>query len=156
MTVVYRTGDLFTQDLPALAHGVNLRGVMGAGVAKTFRDRCPGLYDAYRERCRSGQFTLGGVYVYRPPVGPIVYNLATQDRPGPHADLSAIRAAVTVMAQLAETDGIPAIGLPRIGAGIGGLHWPDVADVIHDVAGRSPVQLVVVSLPARSEGAPTA
>ena len=85
---------------------------MGAGIAKTFRDRRPGLYDSYRERCRNGQFTLGGVYVYTPPVGPIVYNLATQQCTGPHADLDAIRTAVTVMLHLAAADGITEIGLP--------------------------------------------
>ena len=89
--------------------------------------------------------------MYTPPVGPIVYNLATQQCTGPHADLDAIRTAVTVMLHLAAADGITEIGLPRIGAGIDGLAWPDVANVLEDVAGESPVRLIVVSLPDADE-----
>jgi len=32
MTLVYRTGDLFTRDCPALGQGVNTLGRMGAGL----------------------------------------------------------------------------------------------------------------------------
>jgi O-acetyl-ADP-ribose deacetylase (regulator of RNase III) len=31
-------GDLFNSDAQALAHGVNIRGVMGAGIAKPFKE----------------------------------------------------------------------------------------------------------------------
>ncbi len=46
----------------------------------------------------------------------------------------------------AEEHGIAQIGLPRIGAGIGGLEWDDVLAVIDEIGADTDVELVVVSL----------
>lgn len=146
--IEYRTGNLFASGLPAIGHGVNCRGVMGAGIAGQFRRRWPAMYTAYRAECRAGRLQLGGLHVWRcRGSGMWVYNLATQDRPGPHATLHAVEASLTAAVEHAAQHGIPHIGIPRIGAGIGGLHWPDVAAVIRGVAETSQVAIVVVTLP---------
>lgn len=152
MTVEYRTGDLFTQGFTAYAHGVNCRGLMGAGIAREFRRRWPGMHNQYAYLCARYRLQLGEVFKWQrhdaEADNTIIYSLATQDRPGRHASLDAVRQTVTWMVDDAEAHGVPEIGLPRIGAGIGGLAWSDVSAVLDDVAGASPVRLVVVSLPA--------
>jgi O-acetyl-ADP-ribose deacetylase (regulator of RNase III) len=40
------------------------------------------------------------------------------------------------------------LGIPRIGAGLGGLEWTDVAEVLTRAADESAVELVVVTFPA--------
>lgn len=40
------------------------------------------------------------------------------------------------------------LGLPRVGAGIGGLEWADVREVLREVAAASPAELLVVELPS--------
>ena len=148
MTVEYRTGDLFTQpDLRALGHGVNCHGVMGSGIAPLFRKRSEAMYEAYRTECNTGRLTLGGVFVWVNPDGTVVYNMASQDKPGRNATLAAVESSLNEALAHAETTGVTAIGIPRIGAGIGGLNWDDVKDVIENAAERSPVTIVVVSLP---------
>lgn len=145
--IEYRTGDLFDQGLPAYAQGVNCRGLMGAGIAKEFRRRWPGMYNQYRHACDRYRLQLGQMMAWHERNTPVIYSLATQDRPGPHAKLDAIGQAVDSMLAHAEALQLPAVGMPRIGAGIGGLAWPDVQAVLEDVAVASPVRLVVVSLP---------
>jgi O-acetyl-ADP-ribose deacetylase (regulator of RNase III) len=148
MSVDYREGDLFAQpDLRALGHGVNCKGVMGSGIAPLFRARSEEMYRAYRDACFSGRLTLGGMFPWVNPDGTVVYNLASQDRPGRHATLDAVRQSLDAALAHAEMHGVESLGLPRIGAGIGGLRWDDVKAVIEHVATRSPVQVVVVSLP---------
>lgn len=147
MPVEYRTGDLFAQHLPALAHGCNCAGVMGAGIAAQFRRRWPGMYEQYRGLCHTNVLRPGGIMPYWAADGTLVYNLATQDRPGRHATLTAVRAALTAMVEHAEDHYVDRIGLPRLGAGIGGLRWPDVAAAIEQTAAGGNVQIVVVSLP---------
>jgi O-acetyl-ADP-ribose deacetylase (regulator of RNase III) len=49
----------------------------------------------------------------------------------------------------AERRKVPRLGIPRIGAGLGGLPWPDVAAVLRGAAAKSVVELVVVSLPGQ-------
>lgn len=146
MSVEFRTGDLFAQGLPALAHGVNCQGSMG-GIAGLFADRWPDMADAYADECAAERLTLGGMFVWTDDDGTVIYNLATQFYGGPNADLGAIETSLGLAVQHAEAHGVVAIGLPRIGAGIGGLEWPDVRDVITEIGARSSVSLVVVTLP---------
>jgi O-acetyl-ADP-ribose deacetylase (regulator of RNase III) len=151
VTLTHATGDLFDwTGRAALAHGVNCRGVMGAGIAPQFKRRWPAMFARYRTECQTGVLTLGGMMPWRDPTtGQVVYNLATQDRPGPHATLDAIRSSLALTVAHAATNGIPAIAMPRIGAGKGGLPWGDVLAVITDVADTAPVEVKVVTLPPR-------
>lgn len=118
----FRQGGLFASGLPALAHGVNCKGVMGAGIAREFRARWPGMYESYRRRCLRGEMLPGEIQPWEDPDGPVIYNLATQQDPGPCAQPWMITAAAGQMITRARHDfGITEIGLPMIGCGIGGL-----------------------------------
>lgn len=146
--IEYQTGDLFEAGIPVLAHGVNLEGVMGSGIAVEFRKRWPKMYAEYQERCWTGALKLGRFHEWTAPDKSVtVFNLATQVRRGKHAGLPSLRDAVEWMLFRAEDLGIEAVAIPRIGAGIGGLDWPDVDAVLRRLAARSPVRLVVVTLP---------
>ncbi|HEX2042079.1 MAG TPA: macro domain-containing protein [Acidimicrobiales bacterium] len=134
-------GDLFSADLPALAHGCNCSGTMAGPVAKEFRRRWPAMYRLYRARCREGRFLPGDVLAWPGP--PRVYNLAVQLRPGRPATLAAVEIAVARMLEMAEAAEVPAVGMPRIGCDPGGLRWPEVEVVIDQLSWTSPVQLVV-------------
>lgn len=140
------TGDLFELDLPALGHGCNCAGSMGAGIAKQFRQRFPEMYREYRQRCQRGAFTLGDIFVWQGD-GLVIYNLATQPVPRPSATLDAIGTSIRAALTDADRRGLPRVGVPRIGAGLGGLAWPDVAAVLEAAAADHTADLVVVSLP---------
>jgi O-acetyl-ADP-ribose deacetylase (regulator of RNase III) len=47
------------------------------------------------------------------------------------------------MVKLAEQSGITQLGMPRIASGLGGLDWTRVRKVLGEVAGTSPVEIVV-------------
>lgn len=150
MNVEYRTGDLFDQpDLTALAQGVNCYGVMGSGIAPLFRRRDEAMYRDYRNQCVAGFLRPGDLHVWQHADGSWLYNLASQDRPGPDARLDAIEKSLTAAVAHAEEVDVPAIGMPRIGAGIGGLAWDDVRAVIEKVAATTTVRIVVVTLPGQ-------
>lgn len=148
MTYTETTGDLFELGLSAIGHGCNTVGSMGAGIAREVRRRWPDCYRDYAELCRTGRFMIGGFHAWEGD-GIVVYNLATQVRPGRDARLDAIRDAVAAALADAQARGLDRLGLPRIGAGIGGLDWSDVRRVLREVAADSPVELVVVGLPPR-------
>ncbi|WP_337063089.1 macro domain-containing protein [Kineococcus sp. G2] len=141
------TGDLFDLGLPALAHGCNCRGSMAGGIALQFQERWPEMAEAYRRRCLAGEFQLGDVMPWETPEGLIVYNLGTQVETGADARLSAIDIAVRGALVDAERRGLGRVGVPRIGAGIGGLEWADVRTVLEQAGEDSPVELVVVTRP---------
>ena len=141
------TGDLFELDLPAIGHGVNCRGVMGAGVAKVVRQKYPELFLHYLHRCSIHMLTPGDVLPWVATDGKVIYNLASQNEPGANATLWAVRKSVQTMLADARDRGLTRVGIPRIGAGIGGLRWADVRAMLKEEAESSTVELIVVSLP---------
>jgi O-acetyl-ADP-ribose deacetylase (regulator of RNase III) len=145
MSVRHLEGDLFALGLPALAHGCNCAGSMSGGIARTFRAMDEAMYAEYRRQCREGEFRLGGFLRWTLADGTVIYNLATQQQPGADARLNAIAASVTAMLADAEQQGLAEVGVPHLGAGIGGLDWPDVRGVLEEAGQASPVLLTVVA-----------
>lgn len=145
MVITEVRGSLLDAGLPALAHGCNCSGTMGAGVSRDIRRRWPSLYRLYRSACRTGGYLPGDVLVWPGP--PVVYSLAVQLRPGPTASLAAIEVAVARMLDLAQAEKVTEIGMPRIGCGSGGLRWAEVGRVLDDLAAASAVDLVVFEKP---------
>lgn len=143
MTVV--SGDLFAPGGPAaLAHGVNCQGFMGAGIAKQFRDTFHEMYREYQRLCADGDFHPG-VCIPWQRNGRTVFNLATQDQPGPDARIEAVIESVRKMIDLAPSLGVERIGMPLVGSGIGGLFAHEVEYVLHLLAmANADVHLVVV------------
>ena len=140
-----RSGDLFFSSTPALGHGVNIRGIMNARVAKEFRLRFPGMYREYRDMCAQGRLAAGSVHAWQDPrSGRWVYNLASQDEPGAYARLEWLDSSARAMVEHASRHRVSKVALPRIGCGIGGLRWVDAERVLSGVArDASAVQLEV-------------
>lgn len=137
------TGDMFASELPALAHGCNCAGAMGAGIAIEFRTRWDTMYRVYQERCKKGRFRLGDVMLWTTPTQ-YIFNLGTQSTWRDKADLRAITEAVERMTIVATELQIPHIVMPRIGAGLGGLDWGPVRDRLIQVIDHAPVVVDVV------------
>lgn len=152
--MVFKTGDLMQAAEPAIAHGCNTHGVMGAGVARLVREQHPEAFYAYHAACQTGRFRLGTAQaVYSNPAGQPghwIYNLGTQKAPGADATAWGVFLSFANMAEDAAARGINEIALPRIGCGIGGLLWPTVEEAIAAALGRSThsnLTLVVYDLP---------
>lgn len=131
-------GDIFSiEGVTNYAHGCNCAGAMGKGIAVAFRYKYPDMYEQYRYLCRNGMFKPGGVYEYNTGNG-YVFNLGTQISWKTGATLTFIRTALQNMVKFALDNGVRKIAMPAIGAGLGGLKWDDVKNIIEDVAGSVP------------------
>lgn len=128
-------GDVFTVaatlPTPAVAHGVNTKGIMGAGVAKTVKQYWPDMFTEYRSQCVEGLLVPGGLHVWNTSTGGVVFNVASQDDPGPNARLEWIATGITALNSYACQTGLKSVAMVRIGCGIGGLSWENVAPVIN-------------------------
>ncbi|MEQ8453963.1 MAG: macro domain-containing protein [Sandaracinaceae bacterium] len=144
MPTAFVAGDLFSEpDLEALAHGCNCAGAMGRGIAVEFRKRFPEMYDIYKKQCRDGRFTLGDVFCWQSEAV-TVFNLGTQKSWRTKAELWAVERAVERMVEQARALGIQRIGLPRIGAGLGGLQWEaEVRPLLERIGDTTAAELVV-------------
>lgn len=160
MPTTFQKGDLFNTDgIRAYAHGCNCVGAMNAGVAVAFKKRWPLMFEEYAARCADRRFHLGDVFMWSDG-DVVVYNLATQEHWKKKAKLPALARALRKMVELATNAGVERIGLPRIGAGLGGLDWNRVKSMLTEVGAETTVNLVVfeqfVRAEAEAEKAPEA
>lgn len=153
MPTTFLKGDLFhTAGIRAYAQGCNCAGTMDAGVGVAFKKRWPAMFEEYRLRCGDGRFHLGDVFVWNEG-DEIVYNLAVQEHWKKKSKLPALARAARKMVELAAHAGIERVGLPRIGAGPGGLDWPRVKSVLTEIGAETTVTLVVFEQFVRAEPA---
>lgn len=138
-------GDIFNiNGVNNYAHGCNCAGAMGKGIALQFKNKYPKMYSEYRAMCKDGLFNPGDVFDYNYGNGHI-YNLGTQVSWKTKARLEYIENSVGRMLELAASDNVTKIALPAIGAGLGGLNWNDVKEILNKVSENYPdIELYVV------------
>lgn len=131
--IEYVTGDLLKSDLRDIAHGCNTVGVMGAGIARVIAEAYPDVRSLYQRRCVRKEFVLGSAFpVLMQDFGGyrMIWNLGTQREPGANATLWGIMLSFGNMFEQMVATEVREVGIPRIGCGIGGLKWDDVARTI--------------------------
>lgn len=145
MSYSERTGNLFQSGADAIGHGVNMAGLMGAGVAREVRARWPEMYYEYRRRCASGELLLGRYLIWHSARAndPWVANLVTQVDPGPDARLEAVMRSVSDAVEILADEDVKRFALPRIGCGIGGLRWADVRRELMTIGEATAIDLEV-------------
>lgn len=137
-------GDVFAADADAIAHGVNTRGIMGAGIAVHFRNKYPEMHLQYADVCDRYGFALAGTYfAYTAENGEVIYNLFTQTLPGANADYALVERSALAMLLDAERTGVKSIAIPAIGCGIGGLELHNVQWLLNAIFKNSDVKLTM-------------
>lgn len=120
--MIERRGSLFDADAKGIGHGVNVAGVMGAGIAKPIKEMYPNNFKNYEAACKSGLLKPGGVFV-GVENGQFIFNMASQDMPGRNAKYEWLFSSALNSAIVAHDEGLDRIAIPMIGCGIGGLEW---------------------------------
>jgi len=129
-------GDLFSAPDDAIGHGVNIYGLMGAGVAKVIHNKFPATYNTYWTHCATAQLKPGTNLITGESRGAgikYIFNMATQIAPGSDARYDLVELCFLEARVQLEYLGVESIAIPRIGCGIGGLDWDKVKTTIEKV-----------------------
>jgi O-acetyl-ADP-ribose deacetylase (regulator of RNase III) len=145
--VVEQDGDLLAADAEALVNAVNCVGVMGKGIALEFKRRFPANFAAYAAACRTGEVRLGSMLVVEED-GRVIVNFPTKKHWRSRSRLADVEAGLDDLARVIGERGLRSVAVPALGAGNGGLAWPDVAAAIHDKLGSLPEITVTLYRPA--------
>lgn len=118
-------GDIFDSKMQTLVNPVNMVGVMGAGLAKQFHDRYPGLFVCYDQACGNGRLRQRGLYLWKPEDFGVNWVLCfpTKNHWTEQSDLRLIERGLEVFRQGYQKSGITSIAFPALGCGLGGLKW---------------------------------
>jgi superfamily I DNA/RNA helicase/O-acetyl-ADP-ribose deacetylase (regulator of RNase III) len=138
----------------AIAHGVNLEPVMGAGIAEQLKQLYPGLYESYAKAVKSGQLQSGGMHVFQGKDRSIV-NLAFMQHRGRVSakDTTEMREKYLLesLQRLAQsiTSGelkVDKLALPLIGCGFGGLTQKRYREIIEQALGGLNIPVEVYAM----------
>lgn len=151
--ITFRNGDLFAVEADALAHGVNVYGVMG-GIAGAFAQKFPLVSALYREKCELTNI-LPGEHLNTYENGQHILHVFSQEHPGLDARyewllMSLVGAVNQLVVEVGmsrtESEGKLTLAMPLIGCGIGGLDFKDFHNAVGWVAAlyRDYLDIVVV------------
>jgi O-acetyl-ADP-ribose deacetylase (regulator of RNase III) len=142
--IVEGTGDLFAADVEALVNAVNIKGVMGKGLALAFKQKFPDNFAAYRRACDAGEVETGRMFVVERATPPRwIVNFPTKRHWRQPSQLEDIRTGLgDLAAQIARRE-IHSIAVPALGCGLGGLAWTDVRPLIVEALGTTSARVVL-------------
>lgn len=147
MSVKFYKGDIFTTKKQAIGHGVNTQGLMGAGIAKHVVSLYPHNYPPYKVACAKGLLQPGSTLPIQVTEDRWIMNMASQKMTGANASLEWLESSLIAALDFVREQGLNGLALPRIGAGIGGLVFEDVLEVIERQSAAYPdVEIEVWSL----------
>lgn len=146
MGIIYKYGDVVEAfkkgEIDVLVHGVNCQGKMNSGIAKQIRENYPRVFKEYLKYCEDNKpdYTymnelsdmLGNVqYVRNVRSGGHIFNAFTQEKYGYDGFRFCSYDAIDQVMNIISTDGIEGkIGMPKIGAGLGGGNWKVIEAII--------------------------
>ena len=115
--------SIFDSDADTLVCPVNCEGVMGKGLALPFKERCGGLFEAYRKACLSGEIQPGVLWLWVPKEGPKVLCFPTKDRWSQPSKRLYIESGLKTLVEYHREMGINKIAIPPLGCGNGQLDY---------------------------------
>lgn len=150
MEIVYQQGDLLEAPETVIAHGCNAQGAMGSGVAKAIRAKYPSVYQTYRAHYENHNLglKLGDVIWVAQTDGKTIANCITQQHYGNdgkrYVDYDAVRLCMKEINGVGrslqeqkrnwwdEVDTFFRFAMPKIGAGLGGGSWDEIAKIVEE------------------------
>lgn len=115
---------------------VNCEGVMGAGMAKIYKDKNPRAFRDYQQYCSCKTLRPGGTILVMDDDGRISLLFSTKDS---WRDPSRVEWIEQGLKQFRQWyDCLDSYAFPALGCGLGGLQWETVKQMMVDIL--SPMQ----------------
>lgn len=148
----YVKGDLIQMvqvgEFDIIVHGANIHNTMGSGIAASIRTHLPAMWGADQatkagDIRKLGHFSVAQLVEYETqtgnpfidrPFGINLYTQATMGGAGDHVDYEGLeRGLYALNMMFAEYPVQPKIGIPKIGAGLGGGNWGRIEEIINSI-----------------------
>lgn len=137
----YTQGNLLDAPVEALVNTVNTVGVMGKGIALMFKERFPQNMKAYAAACKQKQVVTGKMFITETGelMGPRwIVNFPTKQHWRADSQMVWIEEGLQDLRRFLIENQVRSIAIPPLGAGNGGLNWPDVKVRIESILADIP------------------
>ena len=130
--ITFEKENIINVKAEALVNSVNLKGVMGKGVALAFKETFPENYKLYRKACEEGTIDIGKIYVTE--TGEFfpryIINLPTKKHWRFPSQYKWVEAGLNSLADWLRKNDVSSIAIPPLGSGNGKLEWQKVKQLI--------------------------
>ena len=126
-------GNILEQKTEAIVNTVNCVGVMGRGIALSFREAYPENYREYKKACDKGEVVPGRMFVHL--AGDMfskkyIINFPTKRHWKGKSRIEDIRSGLVDLVSVIKELHIKSVTIPPLGCGLGGLDWKVVRPII--------------------------
>lgn len=122
MLKLIENGDIFNSSCEYLVNPVNTVGVMGKGLALSFKNKFPNNFKKYKKYCNSGDFVVGKLLITSENNKKII-NFPTKIHWKDNSRIGFIIDGLKKLKIAIEKRDIKSVAMPKIGCGLGGLDW---------------------------------
>lgn len=138
MTLFFEHGSIFRSPAKILVSPVNCVGVMGAGLAREFKERFPAYFEDYKKACERKEIAIGSqLHTYQDQESRrILVSFPTKIHFSKPSDIAYIHVGLSKLEAVAAIYPRKAIALPALGCGLGGLNYDKVLACITEFSHR--------------------
>lgn len=121
MSISLIQGNIFNSCASVLVNPTNCIGPMGAGLAKQFKEKFPGLAENYWNYCRKGMIKPGILHLYTINSDLRVLNFPTKNHWKDPSKMEYVELGLNKFIDSYNNKNIKSVAFPLLGAGLGGL-----------------------------------
>ena len=140
--IEYIEGNIFNSPAQVIVNTVNTVGVMGKGLALSFKKRYPKMFEAYKRACDKHQLTIGKLMLYYAPDHWIMMFPTKESWRNP-SKLEYLEAGLNKFVTTYAEKKITSIAFPKLGCGNGELSWTDVKPVMEKYLKPLPITVYI-------------
>ncbi|MBB3196766.1 type II toxin-antitoxin system antitoxin DNA ADP-ribosyl glycohydrolase DarG [Roseateles terrae] len=142
----FTQGNLLEARTEALVNTVNTVGVMGKGIALMFKKRFPENFRRYAAACRAEEVRTGSMFITQ--VAELdglrwIVNFPTKQHWRARSQMGWIEQGLQDLRAFLIQQQVKSIAIPPLGAGNGGLPWPEVRQRIEAALGDLDTEILI-------------
>ena len=140
--IEYIEGNIFESPAQVIVNTVNTVGVMGKGLALSFKQRYPQMFEKYKQACEKHLLTTGKLMlVYEADHWLLLF--PTKENWRNPSKMEYIEKGLRKFVDTYEEKGITSIAFPRLGCGNGELNWDEVKPLMEKYLKKLPIDVYI-------------
>ena len=140
--IEYIEGNIFDSPAQVIVNPVNTVGVMGKGIALSFKQRYPEMFQRYKVICEKHQLTIGKLMLFYEADHWLLLFPTKENWRNP-SKLEYIEKGLMKFVSTYAEKGINSIAFPCLGCGNGELNWNDVKPLMEKYLNPLPIDVYI-------------
>lgn len=140
--IEYIEGDIFESPAQVIVNTVNTVGVMGKGMALSFKQRYPQMFERYKNACEKHLLAIGKLMLFYEADHWLLMFPTKENWRNP-SKLEYIEKGLIKFVSTYADKSITSVAFPKLGCGNGELNWSDVKPLMERYLKKLPIDVYI-------------